>query len=166
MRKTAFARWMGDLRFSGLTGSGHEIEMDSEEGDAGARPSELPLLGLAGCTAMDVVEILRKKRQVVTGYAVAVDAHQRESHPKVFTDIVVEHRLEGASLDPAAVHRAIELSATRYCTVTGVMATGVARIAHRYFVKDGTGEHRGEVVVTGPHGLNVANLDGIDQGRP
>jgi putative redox protein len=163
MRKTALARWDGDLRFVGLTGSGHEITMDAEEGDAGARPSELPLVGLAGCTAIDVVEILRKKRQVVTRYVVAVDADQREAHPKVFGDIVVEHRLEGESLDLTAVHRAIELSATRYCTVTAVIATGVARIIHRYFVKDDAGEHRGEVIVTGPGGANVANLPAMDQ---
>jgi len=73
---------------------------------------------------------------------------------------VVEHRVSGNPLDPAAVARAIELSATRYCSVTAVIATGVARITHRYVVRNIDGEHRGEVVITGPDGANVSNVGG------
>jgi putative redox protein len=161
MIKSALITWSSGSRFSGETGSGHRVTMDSEEGGSAPRPSELPLVGLGGCTAMDVVDILRKKRQDVATYEVLVEAQQRETHPKIFTTILVEHRLSGNPLEPAAVARAIELSATKYCTVTALLATGVARIEHRYIVRNMTGEHRGEVVVTGPDGLNVSNV-----GRP
>ena len=160
MIKTALVTWGGGSSFTGEAGSGHRVAMDNEEGGTAVRPSELPLVGLGGCTAMDVVDILRKKRQDVATYEVSVEAQQRESHPKVFTEIVVEHRVSGNPLDPAAVARAIELSATRYCSVTAVIATGVARITHRYVVRNIDGEHRGEVVITGPDGANVSNVGG------
>ena len=160
MIKTALVTWGGGSSFTGEAGSGHRVAMDNEEGGTAVRPSELPLVGLGGCTAMDVADILRKKRQDVATYEVFVEAQQRESHPKVFTDIVVEHRVSGNPLDPAAVARAIELSATRYCSVTAMIATGVARIAHRYVVRNINGEYRAEVVVTGPDGANVSNVGG------
>ena len=100
---------------------------------------------------MDVVSILRKKRQAFTRYEVRVTGEQRDNPPPhVFERMRIVHVLEG-DVDIEAVRRAIELSATKYCTVTGNLASGVAEIHHAYVVRDAAGEeHYGEVVVTGP----------------
>ena len=110
------------------------------------------MVAQAGCTAMDVVSILRKKRQRFTRYEVRVAGEQRdEPHPHVYTAIRVIHVVEG-NVEVEAVRRAIELSATKYCTVTGNLASGIAEIHHAYVVRDAAGEeHYGELVVTGPH---------------
>ena len=150
--RTAVATLAGDgMRFIAVTGTDHAIVMDNAEGDSGARPAELLLVAQAGCTAMDVISILRKQRQAVTSYEVRISGEQRdEPHPHVFERIRIVHVVEG-NADVEAVRRAIELSATRYCTVTGNLASGVARIRHDYLVRDDSGiEHYGEVVVTGP----------------
>jgi putative redox protein len=139
------------LRLTALTGSRHTIVMDSAEGDAGARPAELLMVALAGCTAMDVVSILRKKRQTFRRYEVRVVGEQRDDPPpQVFEQVRIIHVVEG-DVDVDAVRRAIELSATKYCTVSGNLASGVSQIHHAYVVRDAAGEeHYGEVVVTGP----------------
>ena len=146
----------GHLRFIGRTGSGHRVVLDDSAGDAGPRPAELVPLALAGCTAMDVISILRKKRQDVTHYEVRTSGTQRDEAPATFTRLDVVHDIEGPDLDLAAVRRAIELSATRYCAVGSTLSTGVTEIHHTYVVRDGTGldEPRiGEVVILGPNGL-------------
>ena len=150
--KTVSARLEGDgLRLVARTGSGHTIVMDNADGDRGPRPAELLIAAQAGCTAMDVVSILRKKRQAFSRYEVRVSGVQRDDpHPHVFEVVRIVHVLEG-DVDVDAVRRAIELSATKYCTVTANLAAGVAEIHHAYVVRDATGEeHYGEVVVTGP----------------
>ena len=154
--KTASVTLDGEhLRFVGRTGSGHRVVLDATEGDAGPRPAELVPLALAGCTAMDVISILRKKRQEVTRYEVRASGTQRDEAPAIFTRIEVVHDLEGPALDVAAVRRSIELSATRYCSVGSTLGSGVTEIHHRYVVRDGTGAEPlvGEVVVLGPNGL-------------
>ena len=125
--------------------------MDSAEGDTGPRPAELLVVAQAGCTAMDVVSILRKKRQAFTRYEVRVAAEQRdEPPPHVFERMRIVHVIDGP-VEIEAVRRAIELSATRYCAVTGNLASGVTEIRHAYLVHSPDGEeHYGEVVVTGP----------------
>lgn len=149
--KTASVRLDGDgLRLVGTAGSGHVVVLDNSEGDSGARPTEFLLLAQAGCTAMDVASILRKKRQAFHRYEVRVAGEQREEHPHSFARIRIVHLVEG-SVEVEAVRRAIELSATRYCSVTGNLASGVAEVRHAYVVRDANGEeHYGEVVVTGP----------------
>ena len=147
-------RHTGDMRFVAATGSGHDIVMDNSKGDSGPRPTELVLAAIAGCTGMDVVEILGKKRQIFTAYGTEVSGSQRETAPNVFTDITVVHVVEG-DVETEAVRRAIELSATKYCTVSAQFASGVARISHRYLIKRPAGsaapaEEEAEVVVTGP----------------
>lgn len=149
---TATVRLDGDgSRFIARTGSGHAIVIDSAEGDSGPRPAELLVVAQAGCTAMDVIAILRKKRQVVTRYEVRAAGEQRDDpHPHVFKRMRVTHFVEG-DVDVDAVRRAIELSATKYCTVTGNLASGVTEIHHAYVVRDVAGEEQyGTVVVTGP----------------
>jgi len=150
--KTATARLDGDgLRLVATTGSGHSIVMDDATGDSGARPAEVLMLAQAGCTAMDVIAILRKKRQAISRYEIRVAGEQRdEPHPHVFERIRIVHVVDG-DVDVEAVRRAIELSATRYCTVTASLASGAAEVRHAYVVRDAAGEeHYGEVVVTGP----------------
>jgi putative redox protein len=150
--KTVTARLDGDgLRLVALTGSGHTIVMDDAEGDSGARPAELLVVAQAGCTAMDVVSILRKKRQAFTRYEVRIAADQRDDPPPhVFERLLIVHVVEG-DVEVQAVARAIELSATRYCTVTANLSSGVAEIHHAYLIRDAAGEeHYREVAVTGP----------------
>jgi putative redox protein len=149
--KTASVRLDGEgLRFVGTSGSGHVVVLDNSEGDTGPRPTEFLLLAQAGCTAMDVASILRKKRQAFDRYEVRVSGEQRDEHPRSFERIRIVHLVEGP-VQVEAVRRAIELSATRYCSVTGNLASGTAQVRHAYIVRDGVGEeHYGEVLVTGP----------------
>jgi putative redox protein len=153
--KQVSLRHEGGLRFVARTGTGHDIVMDNATGDSGPRPTELILVAIAGCTAMDITEIMAKKRQAVDRYSVELKGVQREKSPNVFMDITIEHVIEGA-VDTEAVRRSIELSATKYCTVSAQIAPGPTRISHRYLIKrpgvDGapSSEESGEVVVTGP----------------
>jgi putative redox protein len=150
--RTAVATLEGDgMRFVAVTGSGHSVVMDETSGDSGPRPAELLMVAQAGCTAMDVLSILRKKRQPITRYEVRVSGEQRDDpHPHVFERIQIVHVVDG-DVEVEAVRKAIELSATRYCTVSANLASGVAEIRHAYLVRDASGvEHHGEVVVTGP----------------
>lgn len=124
-----------DMTFSAETGSGHAVIMDAAEHaggrNLGARPMELLLVGLAGCTGMDVISILRKKRQQVTDYAVRVRGERAETDPKVYTNITVEHIVTGRQINPTAVARAIELSETKYCGA-GAMLGKTAALTHTF----------------------------------
>lgn len=101
---------------------GHVIVMDSGEGMAGATPADALLAALGGCAAMDVIDILRKKRQKITAYRVVVDGDRREEHPRVFTRITVHHLVSGHGVSEAAVRDAIRLSDEKYCTVHAMLA--------------------------------------------
>jgi putative redox protein len=150
--KTVTVSLDGDgSRFVALTGSGHAIVMDNAEGDSGPRPAELLVVAQAGCTAIDVASILRKKRQPFARYEVRVSAEQRDDPPHVFEHVRIVHVVDGP-VEIEAVRRAIELSATKYCTVTANLASGVTEIHHAYLVRGADGEeHYAEVVVTGPN---------------
>jgi putative redox protein len=153
-RKIADLSLDGDgLRFVASAGSGHRIVLDDGAGDTGMRPAELIPVALAGCTAMDVISILRKKRQPVTRYEVHAEGEQRDAPPPaLFTRIDVTHIVEGGpELDVEAVRRSIELSAMKYCSVGATLATGVAELHHRYLVRrPGLPDETGEVLVEGP----------------
>jgi putative redox protein len=141
----------GDLRFVARSGSGHEIVLDDSHGDTGMRPADLIPIAVAGCTAMDVIAILRKKRQDVTRYEVKASAEQEDAHPNAFTRIDIVHVIEGEAIDVEAVARAIELSATKYCSVGATLSSGMTEIHHAYLVRDGRDRERmAEVIVTGP----------------
>jgi putative redox protein len=118
--------WKKGLSFSG-TGetSGFTVALGAEpavggEND-GFRPSELILVGLAGCTAMDVISILEKKRQQVSAFEVKAHGERAPSHPMKFTSFLVEYVVTGKDIDSAAVERAVELSETKYCTVMATL---------------------------------------------
>lgn len=136
---TARAVLVGPMRFDAESGSGNRIAMDVSEQDggqnAGASPMELLLVALAGCTGMDVISILRKKRQNVTSYTIAVRGERREEHPQTFTTITVEHTLTGHGINPDAVRRAIELSETKYCSV-GATIEKTATITHTFRLEE------------------------------
>jgi putative redox protein len=143
----------GDLRFVARSGSGHTVVLDDGRGDTGMRPAELVPIAVAACTAMDVISILRKKRQRVDRYEVRARGEQEDAHPNEFTRIDVVHVVEGPDLDVEAVRRAIELSATKYCAVGATLSTGVTEIHHSYLIPDPSGlERMAEVIVTGPNG--------------
>jgi putative redox protein len=118
--------WKGKLSFTGTADTGFEVPLGANPkvgGDNdGFRPLELMSVSLAGCTAMDVVSILQKKRQEITSFRVEVDAARADEHPKVITEAVIEYHVTGKDVDEKAVVRAIELSATRYCPAQAMLA--------------------------------------------
>ncbi len=150
--KTADLRHEGGHRFVARTGSGFEVPMDAATGGSAPRPIEVLAAAIGGCTAMDIVSILQKKRQDLARYAVHVAAEQRDAHPHAFRRVVITHEVEGPALDVEAVVRAIELSATKYCSVTLGLASGISEIHHHYRVTspEGAVPVDGEAAVTGP----------------
>ena len=140
-------------RVEARTDTGGNIPLDGD-GEAAPSPIEALLASLAGCTAVDVASILRKKRQSAVEYEVTVNGDRAAEHPRVFTAIRVEHRVRGA-VEPEALRRSIELSATTYCPVSA-MLSAVARVEHRYrLVDESGGEHEAVVTVLGPGGRRL-----------
>jgi len=117
-------------QFVAVSGTGHALVMDDAEGHTGAKPIELALLALGGCTAFDVVGILRKKRQKVTGYEIELRAEQNPEPPNYFTYVEIRHRLRG-EIDSRAVEQALFLSETKYCSV-GAMISRTAKIENTF----------------------------------
>ncbi|HYU49406.1 MAG TPA: OsmC family protein [Candidatus Limnocylindria bacterium] len=151
--KTVEVTWRGDMRFASRTGSAHDVSTDDKDGDSAPRPTELVLAALAMCTGMDVVSILDKQRQDYETYQIHATAEQREEYPQIFTSIELVHEVRGPGVKEAGVRRCIELSATKYCPVSAMLAAGATEIHHRYRIA-GTGPEpfaaEGEVLVTGP----------------
>jgi putative redox protein len=119
--------WSEGLSFSGTAlGSGYTLPMGSsiEQGgkNDGFRPMELILVGLAGCTAMDVISILAKKKQAVSNFEVLVHGDRAETHPHIFNHILVEYVVTGKNIQKDAVERAVELSETKYCSASGMLS--------------------------------------------
>jgi putative redox protein len=134
------ARWVGGRQFVGIDEGGQAIVIDaSVEGGGqgeGFRPSNLLLAALAGCTGYDVVNILEKQRQHLSGLEIRVRGTQQPDPPWTFTDIHVEYILRGHNLDPRRVERAIELSEDSYCSVTATIG-GKARITTSFRIEEG-----------------------------
>ncbi len=109
-------------QFVARTGSGHHLILDDTAGASGPKPVELVAVGMAGCTAFDIITILRQKfHQLITGYEVRVEADQAERPPQVFTAVRVHHVVTGCDVDPRAVEEAIRLSEEKYCSVEGML---------------------------------------------
>lgn len=121
----AKVKWNGKMAFTGTADSGHEVLMDANDTvggeNGGSRPTELVLMGLGGCTAMDVVSILAKMKQDVTDFEIKLHTDKTDTHPKVFKDIVIEYVLTGHNLDRGAVEKAVMLSKEKYCSVQAML---------------------------------------------
>lgn len=135
--------WKGRLSFTGSADSGFELPLgahpDVGGDDDGFRPMELMAISLAGCTAMDVISILQKKRQEVSRFEVRVHAERANEHPKVFTRAAIEYHVGGHNVDEAAVVRAIELSATRYCSAHAMLRRVMPIRLHYYIYEEQEG---------------------------
>lgn len=118
-------------QFVATSGTGHHLLIDDAAGNSGAKPIELIAIGLAGCTAFDVINILRKKRQEVTAYEVRVEADQADTPPQVFTSVRLHHLVKG-NVEPRALEDAIRLSEEKYCSV-GAMIQRSGAVLHTTF---------------------------------
>jgi len=137
-KRHAVVRQLSGITFAAKTDSNHWVMMDgpSEFGgsNAGTRPKELLLVALGGCTGSDVVSILRKKRIPLEGLEIHLDATSRDEHPQVYTDIHLEYVFYGKDIPRADVERAIELSTTKYCSVSAMLKASV-NITHSYRIE-------------------------------
>ncbi len=146
--------WQGRMTFTGSADTGFTVPLGAKAevgGDEdGFRPIELIATGLAGCTSMDVISILQKKRQDVIAFEVQVEADRAEEHPRVFTNAVIEYHISGHGVDEAAVVRAIELSATRYCPAQA-MFDEVFPITLKYYIYEDEGQGQRTLMVSGEY---------------
>lgn len=147
--KTAFMKQVQGVTLVARGASNHWVVMDGSPdlGGSSAAPSpkELVLMALAGCTANDVIPILKKKRVSLDNLEIKVSGTERDEHPKTFTDIHVEYIFYGEGINPADVERAIELSTTKYCSVSAILSAS-ARLTHSYRIE-------------APHHASVATVD-------
>jgi len=122
-------KWQGGMAFEGTTESGHSVLMDAapEVGgeNKGARPMEMVLLGLGGCTSIDVIMMLQKAKQAVEDCQVEIRSERSDSIPKVFTKSHVHFKITGQDLNPKKVERAVNLSAEKYCSVSKMLEASV-----------------------------------------
>ncbi len=155
----AIVTWRQGMSFTGKAGTGFQVPLgaDPEVGGAndGFRPLELMAVSLAGCTAMDVISILTKKKQEVTAFEVKVHADQAEEFPQVFTHAVITFLVTGRGVDEAALLRAIELSATKYCPVQAMLGKVVPmELVYEIYEDEGRGKRQlakqGKVQITLP----------------
>lgn len=142
----ARVKWIQDVTFLGESGSGHSVVMDGAP-DAGGRnlgfrPMEMLLLGLGGCSAFDVMLILKRGREAVSDCVIDVEAERATTDPKVFTKIVMHYTVTGQGLDPRKVERAVQLSAEKYCSASAIIGK-TAQITHTITLVDATSNTTG-----------------------
>ena len=132
--------WAGDAKFEAESGSGHTITIDGppDHGgkNQGVRPMELMLLGVGGCASFDVVHILKKSRQDVTGCVAQVEAERVDDVPAVFSKIHLHFVVSGNGLKESQVKRAVELSAEKYCSASIMLSKGGVAISHSYEIQE------------------------------
>ncbi|HTO91939.1 MAG TPA: OsmC family protein [Candidatus Sulfotelmatobacter sp.] len=116
------------LRFRAHSGKGFELVLDSGEGRIAADPMESLLAAIGACTAMDVISIMRKKRQQVTAYEVSLTGERRTEHPRSYTRIETVHRMTGTGLSLAALEESVRLSETRYCSVHASLDPAIEKV--------------------------------------
>jgi putative redox protein len=119
------AIWQGNSIFIGKNHSGGSVQMGSADDKPGISPMELILIGLAGCTGMDVAEILRKKRQPVDAITIKVRGKRVDDHPRIYSDIEIEYLFFGNGIETKAVEQAIDLSERKYCSVSAMLSKAV-----------------------------------------
>lgn len=137
--KKAFVKQVKGITFVGKADSGHWVTMDGPESFGGSnsavRPKELIMIGLGGCTGSDVVTILQKKKINVEGFEMNITSDVQEEHPQVFTKIHIEYVFYGKSIEPKDVERAIELSMTKYCSVTAMLQKAMP-VTHSFRIEE------------------------------
>jgi putative redox protein len=134
--KTARIRFAGSDQFVAESPSGHALVTGfSAQGGSAPSPMELLLISLGGCTGADVISILQKKRQKVTGYEIEVHANRKQEHPRIYTEIEVIHKVTGVGVEEKAVAHAIELSETKYCSVSAMLGAS-AKITSRFEINE------------------------------
>lgn len=152
MNMEAKITWKGNLGFDGTADSGFTIPLDANPdvgGDGkGFQAMELFALGLAGCTGMDVISILTKKRQSITDFEVHVHAERAEEHPKVMTSAIIEYYVTGHKVNEAAVVRSIQLSAQTYCPAQAMLGR-IMPIELKYHIFEAEGEGKRSLVNSG-----------------
>jgi putative redox protein len=123
------------MQFKGSATSGHTLIMDADDAaggqNKGFRPMELLLVGFGGCSGMDMISILRKKRQNVTGLDIKVKGERAETYPKIYKEVNIEYVVKGRGIQKEAVERAIELTLEKYCSVGATLAKA-GTITHSY----------------------------------
>ena len=136
MATTATVKWMDGMAMVAESGSGHGFIMDGAPANggrnAGARPMEVVLMGLGGCTTFDVMSILKKTRQQVTDCVVELQGERADAVPSVYTSIHVHFKVYGVNLDDAKVERAVKLSAEKYCSASLMLSQGNVEITHSF----------------------------------
>ncbi|TXL70002.1 OsmC family protein [Vineibacter terrae] len=141
MSTTARITWAENALFVGESGSGHTVTMDGAPDvgghDLAARPMEMVLIGMGGCTAIDVVSMLKKQRQDVRGMAIELVAERAEEPPKVFTQVKLIYRMRGKGLNRALIERAVALSEDKYCSATA-MIRKTATVTHEVVLEEVT----------------------------
>ena len=125
----AHLKWTDGLQFVARTGDGPAVILDSSDGGSGASPMQMVLMGVAGCTAIDIVVILKKKRLKMTRFEVMITGDQAQNHPRRYTKISITYMLYGKAIKPKAVEQAITLSETKYCSA---LASLNAEVEHTY----------------------------------
>ena len=132
-------KWMQDVSFKGKSESGHEVLLDGPEElggkGLGMRPMEMMLIGMGGCTSFDVVTILKRSRQQITGCIAEIEAVRADAIPKVFTSIHIHFLIKGIDLQKKAVERAVELSANKYCSASIMLGKSV-KITHDFVISE------------------------------
>jgi putative redox protein len=142
----ATVNWNGGMAFTGVANSGFAIQMDADQAlggsNSGVRPMEMVAMGLASCAAMDVISILQKKRQTILKFEVNIDAPRSHDYPQVFTSALITYIITGRGVDEAAVLRAIELSATKYCPVQAMLEQAFPIEMHYEIYEQEEGDNR------------------------
>lgn len=137
--KKAYVKQVKGITFVGKADSGHWVAMDGPENFGGSnsavRPKELLLIGLGGCTGSDVVTILQKKKVNIEGFEMNITSDVSEEHPQVFTKIHVEYVFYGKGLQEKDIERAIELSMTKYCSVTAMLSKAMP-VTHSFRIEE------------------------------
>ncbi|MEJ6766072.1 MAG: OsmC family protein [Methylophilales bacterium] len=132
-------KWMQGVSFKGKSESGHEVILDGPEElggkGLGMRPMEMMLIGMGGCTSFDVVTILKRSRQQITGCIAEIEAVRADAIPKVFTSIHIHFLIKGIDLQKKAVERAVELSANKYCSASIMLGKSV-KITHDFVISE------------------------------
>jgi putative redox protein len=136
-KNSAKTVWKGEgLNFRGSVGSGYEFDIGGGSEKVGGSPMEYLLVGLAGCTAVDVVSMLKKQRQDVVDLEVQAIGLRADDHPKVYTDVTVNYLVRGKNIDPRAVERAINLSEEKYCSASAMFSRSGVRIELTFEIEE------------------------------